>query len=110
VAFVPGCGELDAPLLARLANADLLLFDGTFWTDDELVRLGISDRTARQMDHMPISGPDGSLAALRRLPCRHRVYTHINNSNPMLLEDSPERIEVEAAGLVVGDDGMRWSL
>jgi pyrroloquinoline quinone biosynthesis protein B len=109
-AFVPGCGDLDAPLLARLAEADLLLFDGTFWTDGELVTLGISDRTARQMDHMPVSGPDGSLAQLRQLPCRHRVYTHINNSNPMLLEDSPERVEVVAAGLVVGDDGMRWTL
>jgi pyrroloquinoline quinone biosynthesis protein B len=110
VAFVPGCGDLDAELLARLAKVDVLLFDGTFWTDRELVDLGISDRTARQMDHMPVSGPDGSLAALKDLPCRHRVYTHINNSNPMLLEDSPERIEVEAAGLVVGDDGMRFSL
>ena len=109
-AFVPGCGDLDATLLARLAKADLLLFDGTFWTDEELVSLGISDRTARQMDHMPVSGPGGSLTALRGLPCRHRVYTHINNSNPMLLEDSPERLEVVAAGLVVGDDGMRWSL
>jgi pyrroloquinoline quinone biosynthesis protein B len=109
-AFVPGCGALDQELLARLASVDLLLFDGTFWTDAELVDLGISDRTARQMDHLPISGADGSLAVLRSLPCRHRVYTHINNSNPILLEDSPERIEVEAAGLVVGDDGMRWSL
>lgn len=109
-AFVPGCGAFDPGLLDRLATADLLLFDGTFWSDTELVDLGISERTARQMDHTPISGPDGSLAALRTLPCRHRVYTHINNSNPILLEDSPERIEVQAAGLVVGDDGMRFEV
>jgi pyrroloquinoline quinone biosynthesis protein B len=106
--FVPGCGALTDALLARLARADLLLFDGTFWTDGELIDLGISQRTARQMDHLPISGGDGSLAALSRLPCRHRVYTHINNSNPMLIEDSPERRAVEEAGLVVGDDGMRF--
>jgi pyrroloquinoline quinone biosynthesis protein B len=106
LAFVPGCGAVDDPLLARLAKADLLLFDGTFWTDDEMIRLGLSRRTARQMDHCPISGPDGSLARLSSLPCRHRVYTHINNSNPILIEDSEERAAVVAAGLVVGDDGM----
>jgi pyrroloquinoline quinone biosynthesis protein B len=109
-AFIPGCGALEPGLLDRLQRVDLLLFDGTFWTDRELVDLGISDRTARQMDHIPISGPDGSLAALRTLPCRERVYTHINNSNPILLEDSPERLEVQLAGLVVGDDGMRFTV
>ena len=97
-------------LLARLARADLLLFDGTFWTDDEMIRLGLSERTARQMDHLPVSGPDGSLARLAGLPCRHLVYTHINNSNPMLIEDSEERRLVTQAGLVVGDDGMRFTL
>ncbi len=110
LAFVPGCGALDESLLARLAGADLLLFDGTFWTDDEMVRLRLSDRTARQMDHLPISGGDGSLALLSGLPCRQKVYTHINNSNPMLIEDGAERRVVDAAGMVVGDDGMRFSL
>jgi pyrroloquinoline quinone biosynthesis protein B len=110
VAFVPGCGALDTALLDRLGQADLLLFDGTFWSDDELISLGISDRTARQMDHLPVSGPEGSLERLKLLPCRHRVYTHINNSNPMLLEDSMERRRVEAAGMIVGDDGMRFAV
>lgn len=110
LAFVPGCGALDDTLLARLGSADLLLFDGTFWNDDEMIRLGLSDRTARQMDHLPVSGPDGSLSRLATLSCRHRVYTHINNSNPMLIEDSEERRTVEAAGVVVGDDGMRFTL
>jgi pyrroloquinoline quinone biosynthesis protein B len=109
-AFVPGCGGLDDRLLARLSEAEVVLFDGTFWTDDELIGLGIADRTARQMDHLPVSGPGGSLERLARLPARNRVYTHINNTNPMLLEDSPERALVEAAGLRVGADGMRFTL
>ncbi len=109
-AFVPGCGGLDAGLLARLSSVDLVLFDGTFWTDDELIDLGIGERTARQMDHLPVSGPGGSLEQLARLPGRHRVYTHINNTNPMLLEDGPERALVERAGLRVGADGMRFTI
>ena len=106
-AFVPGCGGLDAALLARLASADVLLFDGTFWQDDELIALGIGKRTARQLDHLPVAGDDGSLKLLATLPCRHRLYTHINNTNPMLLEDSPQRAEVTRAGMTVGFDGWR---
>ena len=68
------------------------------------------ERTARQIDHLPVSGPDGSLVRLSRLPSRHRVYTHINNTNPMLLEDGPERALVEQAGLRIGVDGMRFTL
>ena len=109
-AYVPGCGELDGALLERMARTDLVLFDGTFWTDDELIRLGIGQRTAREMDHLPVSGPEGSLERLAALSSRHRVYTHINNTNPMLLEDSPERREVERRGLAVGSDGMRFTL
>jgi pyrroloquinoline quinone biosynthesis protein B len=108
-AFVPGCGALDDGLLGRLRAVDLVLFDGTFWTDDELIGLGIGERTARQMDHLPVSGPDGSLARLATLAAR-RVYTHINNTNPMLLEHGRERAEVERAGLLVGADGMRFTL
>jgi pyrroloquinoline quinone biosynthesis protein B len=109
-AFVPGCGGIDDALLSRLGPADLVLFDGTFWTDDELIGLRIGERTAREMDHLPVSGPDGSLARLSGLPSRHRVYTHINNTNPMLLEDAPERGLVERAGLRIGFDGMRFTL
>jgi pyrroloquinoline quinone biosynthesis protein B len=109
-AFVPACGELTPRLLERLAQADVLLFDGTFWTDNELITLGISDRTAREMDHLPISGRDGSLAQLATLPCRHRIYTHINNTNPMLVDHSPEYASVEQAGLTVGMDGLDISL
>ena len=108
--FAPGCGGFDGTVEAALRDAELILFDGTFWQDDELIRLGISDRTARQMDHLPVSGPGGSLERLAALPARERVYTHINNSNPMLLEDSPERAEVERHGVRVAADGMRFTL
>jgi pyrroloquinoline quinone biosynthesis protein B len=110
LAFVPGCGALDAPLLARLDGVDLVLFDGTFWSNDELPRLAISDRDALEMGHLPISGPEGSLAALSRLRSQHKVYTHINNTNRILLERSEERRAVEEAGMVVGVDGMRFEV
>ena len=109
-AFVPGCGDLEESLMHRLGETDLLLFDGTFWSDDELITLGISDRRAREMDHLPVSGKDGSLSRLAQLERPRRVYTHINNTNPMLLEDSPERAAVERAGLQVGSDGMSFTV
>jgi len=110
VAFVPGCGALDAKLLDRLATADLVLFDGTFWTDDELIALGISDKAARDIGHLPVSGASGSLLQLSKLPSRTKVYTHINNTNPMLVEGSEERKQVEGAGLTVGMDGMAFEV
>jgi pyrroloquinoline quinone biosynthesis protein B len=109
-AFVPGCGDLDPALLDRLGATDLLLFDGTFWTDEELVTLGISDRSARDMDHLPVSGATGSLNRLSALSRPRKVYTHINNTNPMLLEVSPERATVERAGFEVGADGMSFTV
>jgi pyrroloquinoline quinone biosynthesis protein B len=107
-AFVPGCGDLDDAILERLRDVDLVLFDGTFWTDDELVALGVGQRRAREMDHLPVSGSDGSLARLAGLSRPRKVYTHINNTNPMLLEDSIQRAEVDRAGLEVGWDGMSF--
>jgi pyrroloquinoline quinone biosynthesis protein B len=105
-AYVPGCGGFTASLIERLATAHNVLFDGTFWSDDELIKLGISSSRAREMGHLPISGPDGSLAVLHRLSSRPTViYTHMNNTNPILIEDSPERRTVEAAGVFVGSDG-----
>jgi pyrroloquinoline quinone biosynthesis protein B len=109
-AFVPGCGGLGPTLLARLAQTDALFFDGTFWSNDELIALGISNRTAREIDHLPVGGEGGSLEQLAGLACRHRVYTHINNTNPMLLENSAERAAVAAAGVTVGFDGLRLLL
>jgi pyrroloquinoline quinone biosynthesis protein B len=109
-AFVPGCGGLDETLLGLLGQAEVVLFDGTFWTDDELIGLGIGQRTAREMDHLPVSGRDGSHERLAALGSAHRIYTPINNTNPMLVEDSPERLLVERHGLKVGADGMRFTL
>jgi pyrroloquinoline quinone biosynthesis protein B len=110
VAFVPGCAALDKHLQQQIEGAELILFDGTFWTNDELITLGISPSTARQMGHQPISGADGSLAALATFPLARRVYTHINNSNPILIEDSPERRVVADAGIIVGADGAEFLL
>jgi pyrroloquinoline quinone biosynthesis protein B len=106
LAYVPGCGALDPQIVARLGAADAVLFDGTFWRDDEMVTLGISSSRAREMGHVPINDANGSLPLLAALPAPTRIYTHINNTNPILIEDSPERRAVEAAGLVVGFDGM----
>jgi pyrroloquinoline quinone biosynthesis protein B len=109
-AFVPGCGALATDVVSRLSRAGAVLFDGTFWADDELIALGVGTRTARQLDHVPISGPDGSLGCLAGLPAAHRIYTHVNNTNPVLIEDSAERAIVSRAGLVVGYDGLRIRL
>lgn len=108
--YAPGAGALDERIAALMEGADLVLFDGTFWSDEELITLGIGERTARQMDHLPISGAGGSLEKLRGIKAGTRAYVHINNTNPMLLEDSPERAAVTAAGIVVGHDGMRFTL
>lgn len=105
-AFIPGCGDLTPILLERLSQMDLIVFDGTFWSDEELLSLGIANRRAREMDHLPVGGPDGSLARLAQIAQPRKVYTHMNNTNPMLLEDSAERAAVERAGLLVGEDGM----
>lgn len=110
VIYAPGAGGLDERIAALMNGADLVLFDGTFWSDDELITLGIGERTARQMDHLPVSGPGGSLERLARIDAGTRAYVHINNTNPMLLEDSPERAAVTAAGILVGHDGMRFTL
>lgn len=108
VVFAPGCGAIDDDVRKRVKSADLVLFDGTFWTDDELIALGISSSTARAMGHVPISGSGGSLEALSAITAARRVYTHINNSNPILIEDSPERRAVIDAGLIVGTDGAEF--
>jgi pyrroloquinoline quinone biosynthesis protein B len=105
-AFVPGCGDVTRSIRERLAEADILLFDGTFWSDDEPSMVGISTRTAREMDHLPIAGKGGSLDQVATLPCRYRIYTHINNTNPILLERSAERAAVERAGVTIGYDGL----
>ena len=110
VTYVPGLARLDTEVRDRFAASDLVLVDGTFWTDDELPRLGFSERGAGDMGHLPLSGPGGTIEALSALPRPRKVLVHINNTNPILLEDSPERTAVIDAGLEIGYDGMEMRL
>jgi pyrroloquinoline quinone biosynthesis protein B len=108
VAYMPAVPAVDDSLLQRLADADLLLFDGTFWSEDELIRVQGSGSTAREMGHIPVSGAEGSLRKLAGLRHPRKVFVHINNTNPMLDESGREYAEVRAAGWEVAEDG--WSL
>ena len=110
VTYAPGLARLDDGVHSRLAASDLVLVDGTFWRDDELARLGISERSARDMGHVPLSGPGGSLEALAGLERPRKVLVHINNTNPILFEDSPEREAVLRAGVEVAYDGLEIAL
>jgi pyrroloquinoline quinone biosynthesis protein B len=110
LSYVPGLARLDAGVLGRFAASDVVLVDGTFWRDDELARLGISARSAREMGHVPLSGPGGTLEALAGLTGPRVALVHINNSNPILLEDSAERAAVLAAGVEIADDGLEIEL
>jgi pyrroloquinoline quinone biosynthesis protein B len=105
LAFLPSVPALTDDLLARLRKCDVLLIDGTFWSDDEPSRIPGVDRTARQMGHVPISGTGGSLERLAELPLR-KVFIHINNTNPILDEESPEHRMVRDNGWEVAHDGM----
>ena len=108
--YLPGVQKLTASVLAQLEGCTCLLFDGTCWQDDELIRLGIAGKTSRDMGHLPISGADGSLERLAPLPIERKIYIHINNTNPILLEDSPERRIVEDHGLEVAADGLELEI
>ena len=108
--YIPGCATLDGPLAERLQGAPLVLFDGTLYRDDEMVVAGLGSKTGQRMGHMSMAGPEGSLAAFDGLGIGRRVYIHINNSNPVLLEDSEERRSVEAAGWEVAYDGQEIEL
>jgi pyrroloquinoline quinone biosynthesis protein B len=105
LAYVPGAAGVPPPVKERLARADVVLFDGTLFTDDEMIRTGTGEKTGRRMGHMPIDGSDGTLSALAGLAAR-RLLVHINNTNPILIEGSPERARVTAAGWEVAEDGM----
>jgi pyrroloquinoline quinone biosynthesis protein B len=103
--FVPGAAALTPGLKSRLSRADVVLFDGTLFVDDEMLRSGTGTKTGRRMGHMPISGPGGTLSELDQLRCR-RIFIHINNTNPVLIDGSPERQQVESAGWEVAEDGQ----
>ena len=108
--YAPGLGCIDAPLAAHLADADCALLDGTFWREDEMCTLGLSEQRAADMGHLPQSGEQGLIAALRAFPKPRTLLVHINNTNPILNEDSPERRQLTAAGIEVAYDGLEFSL
>jgi pyrroloquinoline quinone biosynthesis protein B len=97
-------------LRARLQGAELVLFDGTLWHDDEMLCMGAGPKTGARMGHMSIDGAQGVIAAFRDLGVRRRILIHINNTNPVLLSDSPERAAANAAGWEVAEDGMELTL
>jgi len=108
--YIPGCAAIDAVLAERLRGAALVLFDGTLYSDDEMIAQGLSTKTGKRMGHISMSGRDGSIAAFRALDVKRRIFVHINNSNPVLRQDSLERAEAERAGWEVAFDGMEIHL
>jgi pyrroloquinoline quinone biosynthesis protein B len=108
--FIPGCARLTEALAERVRGAALVLFDGTLWADDEMIRSETGVKTGARMGHMSLSGPDGTLAAFAPLGVRRKILIHINNTNPVLLDDAAERAAVEAAGWEVAYDGMEITL
>ncbi|SDD18810.1 pyrroloquinoline quinone biosynthesis protein PqqB [Ruegeria marina] len=105
VYYIPGCAHVPDDLLARLGDADHLLFDGTLWDDDEMIRSGTGTKTGRRMGHISISGPDGSIARLAGVEAG-KTFIHINNTNPVWRPDRPERAHVLAQGWQVAEDGL----
>jgi len=104
--YLPNAQQVTASVRAHLEGCTCVLFDGTCWQDDELIRLGIAGKTSREMGHLPIAGAEGSLEQLAPLPIERKIYIHINNTNPILLEDASERRIVEEHGLEVAADGL----
>jgi pyrroloquinoline quinone biosynthesis protein B len=104
--YVPGCARMTPVLHERVAKTHLLFFDGTLFEDDEMIREGLGDKTSRRMGHMPMSGADGTLAEFARHAAIRRIFIHINNSNPALIEGSPQEQTARAAGWEIAYDGM----
>jgi pyrroloquinoline quinone biosynthesis protein B len=106
---VTACARVTPELAERLRDADTVFFDGTLWTDDEMIRAGLGQKTGRRMGHLSMSGADGSMAALESLGIRRKVFVHVNNSNPVLRPGSPERQAAEAAGWIIPQAGSAFS-
>ena len=110
LAYVSSVGQITPAVRKIMDGADCVFFDGTFWSADELPAQGLGDKRAQQMAHWPVGGFDGSLASLAGLEVPRRIFIHVNNTNPLLREDSPERAAAEAAGWEVAYDGLEVTL
>ncbi len=108
--YVPGCAAITAEIEAKVTDADALFFDGTLFDDREMITAGLGQKTGKRMGHMSMSGEEGSLAAFHKFKCPRKIFVHINNTNPVWAEGSPERKEVEANGWEIGYDGMEITL
>ncbi len=108
--YIPGCAAMPDDLAQRLTGAPLILFDGTLFENEEMISRSEGIKTGNRMGHMSMSGPEGTLAAFENLGVERRIFIHINNTNPVLLDDSDERATVEAAGWEVSWDGMEIEL
>jgi pyrroloquinoline quinone biosynthesis protein B len=104
--YLPDMPAINEEVKRLLSDCDILLLDGTFWSENEMQQCGTGTISASQMGHIPISGPTGSLVLLKHLDVKAKIYVHINNTNPILLEGSEEKSAVEASGCIVGEDGM----
>lgn len=111
VFYAPGLGEVTSALLELMAACSVVMVDGTFWTNDEMQRMGLHSKSATDLGHLPQSGPGGMVEQLDRLPAHVRkILIHINNTNPMLVEDSAERALLTQHGIDVAHDGMEVEL
>lgn len=110
VFYIPGCAQVDTALRTRIAGASCLLFDGTVYTDDEMIAAGVGQKTGARMGHLAMSGKDGSINSLADVPIGRRIFVHINNTNPVLDENSTQHATVRAAGWEVAHDGMEIDL
>ncbi len=108
--WLGNCARITEEVRRRVAGADLLFMDGTLWEDGEMIRQGVGSKTGRRMGHVSMSGAEGAIARLADLPIGRRIFIHVNNTNPALLADSPERAKLRAAGWEVARDGMELVL
>jgi pyrroloquinoline quinone biosynthesis protein B len=106
VFYIPGCAAMTDKLAAQLRGAALVFFDGTLWRDDEMITQGVGSKTGTRMGHMSCSGPEGTMAGFERLDVKRKIFIHINNTNPLLLPNSPERAEAESRRWEIAYDGM----
>ncbi len=110
VFYIPGCSTMTPDLRARIDGADMVMFDGTLWQDDEMVTAGLSQKTGQRMGHMSMSGADGSIAAFAEIAVKQKVFVHMNNTNPVLRPSSDQKKTAEAAGWTVSHDGMELTI